>query len=214
MTTSQRERPIPFSGPMVRAILDGRKTQTRRVIKPQPEMRNGFVYGVDAACSESFFRAEPWNCIKRLPFVVGMTLWVRETWYLGCPDDDGPFVGYLADDSRNYTPIELGALSLHLNPHSGNRPSIHMPRWASRITLELTGVRVERVQDITEEDAKAEGFVVGPMVLCSHCTPTAHVKIGATGEFRSCWDSINAKRGFGWAVNPWVWCLTFRRIKP
>jgi hypothetical protein len=81
------------------------------------------------------------------------------------------------------------------------RPSIHMPRWASRITLEITDVRVERLQDIGTDDARAEG-----MIGDENDSPTGH--------YETLWDKLNAKRGFGWDVNPWVWALTFRLVTP
>ena len=159
-----KERPILFNGPMVRAILEGCKTQTRREIKNNPLLNAGFT---------DEFILLPGNASAFVcPFgVVGDRLWVKETF----EDDEG-----------------------------GWRPSIFMPRWASRITLEITDVRVQRLQEITEEDARAEGY---------------HPKINdslpdwtAKESFKILWDSLNAKRGLDWDKNPWVWALSFKRV--
>lgn len=127
----------------------------------------------------------------------GDRLWVRETWYCaGVDESDGYPVRY----REGATVQEDVSISW--------RPSIFMPRWASRITLEITGVRVERLQDITEEDAKEEG--VPPMIF----SDGGYGKPDYRDGFRQLWDSINAKRGFGWDVNPWVWVIEFRRVTP
>lgn len=175
-----KERPILFSGEMVRAILDGRKTQTRRVVKPQ--LGDLFDY---ETCSP-----KP-SCPYGAP---GDRLWVRETFSL------------LGGQAEYRATRRMG------EPAAPWRPSIFMPRWPSRIDLELTAVRVERVQDISEADAIAEGvkFYDDPN--------TSAVKL-----FIALWDSINAKRRdprsgqilpYSWADNPRVWSLTFRRIRP
>ena len=181
------ERPILFSAAMVRALLDGTKTQTRRVVKPQPgddERDDGYMNTI----------------VDRCPFQVGMNLWVREAFALWREGwDRTGHVVYRADmrdkdgnDAKDW---------VGLSPW---KPSIHMPRWASRITLELTDVRVQRVQEITENDAIAEG------ARPDHMAPDARDHVAA---FRALWDSINGgKRGFGWDANPWAWCLTFRRV--
>ena len=179
-----KERPILFSGPMVRAILDGRKTMTRRVMKPQPEdypYHHGLaVYRVAKKCTYG---------------VPGDLLWVRETW---ASDVDG-------------CPAGLSYRADHLDPRGDGpanpmrwRPSIFMPRWASRLTLRITSIRVERVQDITEADARAEGFkdVAGKYARGDE----------ARIWFAELWDDINAKRGFGWDANPWVWVVGFEQV--
>ncbi|MCP4902985.1 MAG: hypothetical protein GY906_38975 [bacterium] len=222
--TSTRERPILFSGPMVRAILEGRKTQTRRVIK-NPEKLEGLMQDGEAA---------EWCPYGKL----GDHLWVREAfgtvddathqaWLTADPggaDDyecnpcakDGPngerwIVDYRADNPQR--PMDKP------HPKTGKvsrrwRPSIHMPRWASRITLEITDVRVERVQEISENDAVAEGIQKrgrywdgGPHPVKGgpKCFPLPRA------AFKDLWDSINAKRGYGWHTNPWVWVIEFRR---
>ena len=162
-----KERPILFSGPMVRAILARKKTQTRRVVKAH-KWSDAKHAGVDFPC--------PYGA-------DGDRLWVREKF---CMAADG-HVHYAATDQA-------------LGPW---KPSIHMPRWASRITLEITGVSVEQLQDISEGDAEAEGT-----------TPyTAPAEMPAyKPAFADLWDSINAKRGYGWDANCWVWVLTFNLI--
>ncbi len=191
-----KERPILFSGEMVRAILEGRKTQTRRVVKPQPcEMNvwHGAIYDGEidldkTPCMES--RSCPYG-------VPGDRLWVRETFCTGsfydCFQEDGA-ICYRAT-AGNTTETDCAAW----------RPSIHMPRHASRITLEVTSVRVERVQNISEEDAKEEG--VEHFLIPPDGGSAPHIE-----GFRKLWDSINAKRGFGWAANPWVFVIEFRRV--
>lgn len=187
-----KEQPILFSADMVRAILDGRKTMTRRVIKPQPP--DDCVWD-----EESGLFAVPESAlglIRHCPYEVGMNLWVRET--LAELDDQygGTSYAYKADASYVEPHKSWDKLPKHIIP------SIFMPRWASRITLDITGVRVERVQDITVEDARSEG--VEPL--------------GSEGDsrrwrasFHELWDSLNAKRGYGWTTNPWVWVITFER---
>jgi len=212
MTTRKTiEHPILFSGQMVRAILDGKKSQTRRVVKPQP------VCNIPGAYFDKYNGGPQWNwwtkdnkvCNGHNIFTCpygkpGDQLWVRETWTptqvcnsrgINIWADSGP-VYYKADPKdfqRNFS----------------WKPSIHMPRWASRITLEITDIRVERVQNISEDDAKKEGVNFG-VVKC----PSGEMTLYARCEFFSLWESINNKRGFGIGVNPYVWVIEFKRIKP
>lgn len=245
-----KEHPVIFSAPMVRAILDGRKTQTRRVFKvpgvaggqfaitsPDEEIirfdDGTFHYASTAALSG------PYPC----PYgQLGDRLWVRETWtWTGASSTSPPetpraagawdklYVTYAADGCART--IETGGKVLPLPQQPPQRegeeyclrdapadfvytgdntyvdrlgqwwkrkiPAIHMPRWASRILLEVTDVRVQRLQDISEADALAEG---------------CHSQIKHSAAFADLWDLINAKRGFGWDANPWVWVLTFKRM--
>jgi len=192
------EKPIIFSGPMVRAILDGRKTQTRRVISPQPRVtsrglfhwsntENGVKFGLGHDIAPVAFPA--WA-----PYMRGDRLWVRETWRLWHPSDAR--VLYRADK----------AASLGMDEYSDRhrwKPSIHMPKKYARIWLEVTGVRVERVQDISEDDAEAEGALLrGPN------DQYGDERSYAEG-FQELWGSINEKRGYGWDKNPWVWVYEF-----
>lgn len=187
-----KERPIIFSGEMVRAILEGRKTQTRRVIKPQPEEGDlvGFSFFSGAGAIEFRNYSEGVSQIVKCPYgQPGDRLWVREMWSnLWNPGND-PAIYYRAN---NDTPREI---------EKGNEKwlsPIHMPRWASRITLEVVRVQAKRVQEISESDALAEGFPIDEWQ-----------KFYAIDWFQTIWNSINAKRGWGWEVNPWVWMVEF-----
>ena len=212
-----RERPILFSSEMVKAILDGRKTMTRRLVKPQP-----YPAGLSGVYADLYHRGpewafwlpdrrmtEPrtWPCPFGQP---GDRLWVRETWAIrdcnpllaaifraDCVEDDsGEREGWWMDKNRNGDEVFIpGKVEW--------RPSIFMPRWASRITLEITAVRVERVQDISEGDAKAEGL---------QDWYGAEPAVTNRGRFHAFWDSLNAKRGYEWDANPWAWVITFRRL--
>lgn len=176
-----KERPILFSGPMVRAILEGRKTQTRRMVKPQAailtdEMARGF--GIRPPAVEN---APVIPCPYGQP---GDRLWVREAWAVH--PETGSLL-YRADDITP-TPIDI-----HW------KPSIHMPRTHSRILLEITGIKVERVQAISWEDALAEGTDIDPATT------------DAVGSFAKYWNYINGAEA--WGINPWVWVVGFKRIK-
>lgn len=196
-----KEHPILFSGAMVRAILVGRKTMTRRVMKPQPKGAPDNVRAIEVIAAEMLAGD---CCPYGQP---GDRLWVRETWadVRGMFDPDLFPCGYAyrcdSDDE---------ALEIARGYGVCWKPSIFCPRCASRITLEVTAVRVERLQDITEEDAEAEG--VGPII------PTEAdwwmPRRPYASMFLQLWESINAKRGFGWDVNPWLWVVSFRRLTP
>ena len=206
-----KERPILFSSPMVRAILDGRKTQTRRVVKPQPESgHDGEPYWHVGGYRAWQFRgiADPLRMGTNNPLVCpygqpGDRLWVRETM-------DVSYQGsayYAADGAQIGDRDELGDLcERYGHPYFFNElkgiPSIHMPRWASRITLEVTGVRVERLQDISEKDSKAEGALKQRL---DDLEPPTHWR-----GFKGVWESINGPGS--WDANPWVWVVEFRRL--
>jgi len=205
-----RERPILFSGEMVRAILDGRKTMTRRVVKPQP-----YPAGLSGVYADLYHRGpewafwlpdrrmtEPrtWPCPFGQP---GDKLWVRETWAMRKDTEPG------SEHAKHYLHFKADgggwSPSDEMNWHNWEqwRSPIFMPRWASRITLEITAVRVERVQDISEGDAKAEGL---------QDWYGAEPAVTNRGRFHAFWDSLNAKRGYEWDANPWAWVITFRRL--
>ena len=210
-------RGILFSGSMVRAILDGRKTQTRRVVKPQPEL-NGTIHHDTPAWwwptkrSEAGYVHTDWTSLERImlsdcPYgVPGDRLWVRETIEFRSHNDN---FYYCADGKGVGTKIYTRILERGL-PRSNKLSSIHMPRWASRITLEIVGVKVEKLQSISEEDAKAEG--VTPKG-CTHpdCYPGSCASSRYKPEFAILWDSINGKT-HPWASNPWVWVIESRRL--
>lgn len=199
-----KEHPILFTGEMVRAILEGRKMQTRRVIKPQPEGYEVFYWNMtpQEVAATSGWKKAPFGCwvrddnglkfFKTCPYgQIGDQLWVKETWALNNPILDNK-VRYRAD---------------LMSPDLGKpwKPSIFMPRWASRITLEVVRVRVERVQEITGADAQAEGWPHFRELF-----PTINMDDKAINWFRRLWDSINTERGFGWEVNPFCWVISFK----
>lgn len=191
-----RERPILFSALMVRSILSGQKTQTRRVVKPQSA-----VLTDELARSLGVRPPERANQpVIGSPFgQPGDRLWVRETW---APLDQGfdtaeesSFLVYRADAERP-------------EPRRW-RPSIHMPRRASRITLEITSVRVERLQDISEADCLAEGITPAAIECDPRDADEAHSSY-AIGEYRDLWESIYGHAS--WRANPWVWVVDFKRV--
>ncbi len=221
------ERPILFSGPMVKAILEGRKTMTRRVIKPQPQgdywepkqLSDGrFVFSANLNPPSSF----PEKAFNRPYGQPGDKLWVREAYHLWAVHAKDAEVIYAASDGGHcYIQLteeaKLNALHIkHLDNYRGfvgYHPSIHMPRWASRITLEVVSVRVERVQDITEEDARAEGIYGEGHQWATLVKNDAKYKSTARLAFSYLWNSINAKRGYSWESNPWVWVVEFKRVE-
>lgn len=237
--TAPKERPILFSGPMVRSILAGEKTQTRRVVKQARGRVWPYGDGEWATYGEEV-HVDVFACPYGKP---GDRLWVRETWAehhpvgiqpgrfsmagrAGIPGP--PRVAYRVIYRADGDPIrvwhcggfpyrtvdgpsdEIDARHPSVcSEFPGWRPSIHMPRWASRILLEVTDVRVERVQDISEADCYSEGLPIpGP-----YQPGTREAVEVVLPAFRDLWDSINAKRGQGWDVNPWVWVVEFKRLE-
>jgi hypothetical protein len=208
------ERPILFSGAMVRALLDGTKTQTRRVCKPANQHALSYVVGpceerVDLAAG--WFGDEEGDLKFACPYgQTGDKLWVRETWapHLDFPDMANRSV-YRADPECKYDVDRW-------------RPSIHMPRRASRILLEITGVRVERLQAISEQDAIAEGiervennFGNGPAYCdygLANTDDTAEWFRSPIRSYETLWESINGAGS--WDANPWVWVVEFKRGRP
>jgi hypothetical protein len=245
-----KERPILFSAPMVRAILEGRKTQTRRAVKPPPPSMEavhtrtgtGFSLFTDHHSTPDLFRVggpvsvvrdlcgqAEWRCPYGAP---GDRLWVRETWRTEelAEEEEGEIpagsdgVRFQADGGFQVIQDTQTASDVWVQQHNAPssargtkwRPSIHMPRWASRITLEVTGVRVERVRDISEEDAKAEG---ADGCVAGH-GPVSEAELRADpgfwhprfyrDGFADLWRSINGDES--WDANPWVWVVEFRRL--
>lgn len=199
-----KERPILFSTPMIRAILDGKKTQTRRIVKHVEDAR--FIRAQDGfpdGSTRPVFEVGDDVCSVRCPYgEPGDRLWVKENYRLRADQDGKPprddwwksGAWYAADGA---TPTGCGGGPGKL------RPSIHMPRWASRITLEVTSVRVERLQDISEDDARAEG------VVPELCLPGDDVSY--VSGFALLWELLNHERA-PWDSNPWVWVVAFNRI--
>ncbi|WP_176025786.1 hypothetical protein [Burkholderia vietnamiensis] len=208
-----KERPILFSGPMVRAIIEGRKTQTRRVMKP----RRDLTVGCKLACCELAGEVNTGHYSNSEFGAPGDRLWVRETHdvnRLGSetfPDGRTRLyagIAYQADDGRHEADIsDSQCRAIEAKTWRGWTPSIHMPRWASRITLEITGVRAERLQSIEWDEAIAEG-IRDPRRAARRVDPVE----GTVAQFRQLWDGLNAARGHGWDANPWVWVIEFRRI--
>ncbi len=252
-----KDHPILFNGEMVRAILDGRKTQTRRLVPGEIHInsthtsfhwhkpRGGYMERHSNAGSDLVFR----NILgDHCPYgVPGDLLWVRETWRINS-------VGYYCrtHKANHNINIEFAALPgdargddinicgdedmlivahKYYDKHTDNRasPSIHMPKWACRLWLKVKAVRVERVQEISQEDALAEGVsldehditcmgdcanrhcdFIGDKTLCDIYHTDKDCP--ETEAFGMLWDSINAKRGYSWEVNPWVWVIEFERI--
>ncbi|PPI86186.1 hypothetical protein KEHDKFFH_02380 [Marinobacter maroccanus] len=216
-----KEKPILFKDDMVRAILEGRKTQTRRVMKPQPRIESNGWFHWDGHRPNSEYGAFATSSPEKetINLFVGSAcpygqpgdrLWVRETHHV----PGGYLEAELIEEIRNgvSSPESLGvtyrADAPSLKPCDGGwTPSIHMPRWASRITLEIIDVRVERLQDISGEDSASEG-ATGPIG-----SPRAYgvvTKQFARDQFMRLWESINGPDS--WQVNPWVWVIEFERI--
>ena len=211
-----KERPILFSAPMVRALLSGAKTQTRRGLSVQP---TGAPYAAQASLTKSGSRPVFYAAWERpgtdgstcciCPYgVPGDRLWVREAWRT-CEGFDV----YPPRDIQRTTPVRYEADSHWSHSMTGGggklRPSMFMPRWASRILLEVTDVRVERLQDISEADALAEGTPSWADGACAVGNPHG---LNARDYYEVLWSSINGRAS--WDANPWVWCVSFRRIGP
>ena len=247
-----KERPILFSAPMVRAILDGRKTVTRRPVKVQPEVRTVEMIGPMLTFKNK--RGGHWlypnakqQIIEECPYgQIGERLWVRETWYCDHFEvQKGPYLQpadmHDLDQSRDDGELVYAAdgLAPYEQEQPTWKPSIHMPRWACRILLEITDVRVERLQDISEEQAQAEGcFFTDYGRKCGHTgsgwtevgdcpAPEAHHPqrngwmwdktsspnecLGtATWAFANLWQSV----GGDWDANPWLWVVEFKQVTP
>jgi len=245
------DRPILFSAPMVRALLAGTKTQTRRVLTHGNTFFNGRGWSKLA-------KAQTWNWDKawvdpgpspagnpgpylKLPWLAGDSdlweqtthrlypviqpgdrLYVREAFRVNSWATDVATIFYKASERGSYTEMcEQFPVAGHpyLKPTPGGwRPGLHMPRWASRLTLTVTEVRVQRLQDISEEDAEAEGIERIPLYgmpggwVWKSYDPTHAPHVGwvlAVQSYQSLWNSLNDARGFGWDANPWVVAVSF-----
>ena len=207
-------KPILFSAPMIRAILDGRKSMTRRVTKP-PKWSSGSYDDFELDGTEVQAICDDTGCFARIipPYAVGDILWVRETW--GSYAEDNPdsfncdifFRADYPDGAKTYEwrePDEFGEKIICDLPKW--HPCIFMPKEATRIFLRVTSVHAERVQDISEADAKAEGIGM-PLFTSADIEDYGYVEC-----FEQLWDSVNEKRGFGWDLNPFVWVYGFEQI--
>ena len=204
-----KERPIIFSGEMVRAILDGRKTQTRRVVKPQPESNDQITFwhwdeakNPDWAglwYSKQGQHTREGRHIHCPCGKLGERLWVRET-FVALPTDLLKECDIVTGRGYSVAYRANGEPPKAIWPNLKWKPSIFMPRWASRITLEIVNVRVERLQEISEGDAVAEGTAV--VYMQTHKT-----------TFHQLWDAINGKRA-PWSSNPLVWVIEFKVLQP
>jgi len=206
-----KERGMLFSRPMVLALLDGSKTQTRRICKPQPVLNGHFWELYGAGWSENIRRvpAVPGHSLAtRNPYgQPGDRLWVRET-FAEVGNVDPGYLIYRANDYMEQ--VRKHRFDTYL-PESKVRwtPSIHMPRRASRIDLEITSVRVERLNDCSEADAKAEGVTdFGNITDIA----TGEIDRDAVEAYEALWETINGAGS--WDANPWVWVIEFRRVKP
>lgn len=184
------EKPILFSGEMVRAILAGRKTQTRRVVRNKTALE-----WLDGVFTPKFV-ADPGNFLSPYGY-TGDSLWVREKWQAQNQD------GFWWHEIKTGRELHNWAWTNPVEPAFDEvpprwLPGIHMPKPACRLWLDVVDVRVERVQEITHFDAIAEGMSVDQ-----------HARI----EYKNLWNEINEKRGFGWNVNPWVWAVTFNVVE-
>jgi hypothetical protein len=214
---TNRERPIIFSAPMVRAILNGSKTQTRRICKPAATLSRVVACQDPATYAEGqrppyitpgWFGDEDGDVQFFCPYgKPGDRLWVRET--LDFDDARGHFykaTGMYVGPSLDYErePSPQNGLPCRVVP------AIHMPLWASRITLEVTEVRVEQLQGISHIDAMAEGCDTGSWTIAEGARPEAPFGSNAVKRFRLLWESINGRGS--WDANPWVWVIEFRRL--
>lgn len=204
-----KETGIIMSGNHPQLVQDGLKTMTRRVIIPQPPatLLNPTLVSRDSASPSgySFISDEYGEIQLKCPYgQVGDRLWVRETWAVEYVYDKHKPIDIPQRARVYYKTQDLRGIAF-----VGKwRPSLFMPRWAARLTLEITEVRVERLQEIIREDIRLEGVVLPPS---PKYTPREFSELHQ--EFAELWDSLNAKRGYGWETNPWVWVLGFKLIR-
>lgn len=226
-----KERPMIFNAEMVRAILDGRKTQTRRIVKGVPESHNFHGWVMSSTCAKDEGKA-CWAVGKspllnqpirmHCPFGdVGDRIWVRET-FQGplIPEDElSEFLGANPDKFESPAYCEYAAdggprpeyVDADDNTRHGWRPAIYMPRWASRITLEITGVRVERLNSISQEDVQAEGMELTGW-RPTYSDPDSGGEVWTPYDnFAQLWESIYGEES--WQANPWVWVIDFKRTE-
>lgn len=231
-----KERPILFSAPMARAILDGRKTVTRRVVASEHAADcdvwafdeacgewEGGVYGDGGAIAHGMFMPPRYG-VPGDRLYVKEACWIWGRWTLnGLTDTGRQKWRFRAEPEHRVRFDRPVSVARRASPQPGfdglpgwiYRHARFMPRWASRITLDVVSVRVERVQEITEEDARAEGArpLAGEAVYES-LLGSGTWNESARGWFAELWESINGARGAGWDANPWVFRVEFRRVQP
>lgn len=222
---TSKEIPILFSTPMVQALLAGRKTQTRRIVKPAPQGRMYKEHEKETWSDTDW--GHTYKCTYGKP---GDIIYVRETWFPAAINGNKVLIGYNVEDPQQTIEITTDKVDSYWKQLDKGRhiPSIHMPKEAARIWLEVTEVRVERLQDISEEDAKAEGIernctYDGNHSICSTCTNQCRSEgewlhymrdlddfpaYSAKESFQSLWQSINGPDS--WNANPWVWVVSFK----
>ena len=196
-----KARPILFSAPMVRALLAGRKTQTRRIIKPQPiAVRDVDGPKICPMCLPPL-QSFAMTCKLGKP---GDQLWVRETWQAVKPWG----IGYeLCNPAHMDAEIHYRATAEKMVPELPWRPSIFMPRFASRITLEITEIRCERLNKISDDDAQAEGIYLNQNDWWD-CGNGLRGESSPMAAYRALWETINGPGS--WSANPWVWVISFQ----
>lgn len=206
-----KERPILFSGEMVRALLAGTKTQTRRIMKNQPEASPHFPWiGFKSLTGPGHLiypNALP-EILAECPYgQPGDRLWVQEEWATDSSQDGKDPASFAKWPVRYLADGQVRACgAFHVNTNGENRPAKTMPRWASRTTLEITTVRIERLQKINDADAYAEGATGGHGVI-----PGCNYSATAQEHFRQIWEQINGAGS--WEANPWVWVIEFKRVE-
>ncbi|HEB5064420.1 TPA: hypothetical protein R0E78_000172 [Klebsiella pneumoniae] len=215
-----KERGMIFNAEMVRAILDGRKTQTRRIMAPQPadDIERGIfpnpeVIGWKSSLRHKYGSTTAHFCPYGKP---GDRIWVREAFRVHSRATDVATLIYKANERNSWTEqthrVPVAVCNKPATPEKWT-PSLHMPRWASRILLEITDVRVERLNAISEEDARAEGIIDGGCLNCGESEPCgcANPEPDATDAFAYLWQSIYGQEN--WNANPWVWVIEFKRVE-
>lgn len=220
--TKVKERPILFSGPMVRAILEGRKTQTRRIVKPQPESMHHDEVGYELSMPNCRPLYPDSFCKAYCKFGrVGERLWVRESHAIYrdafAREKGDEVILYRADASAYWNMTPHNHMEAEFNPLRDTSdyepkwtPSIHMPRWASRITLEITAVRVQRLNDLTNADAVAEGMAKSHPSI-DKVSQSLGYEDFSRSMFAQLWDSLYFD--CPWESNPWVWVIDFQPLK-
>ena len=226
------EKPIIFTGESIRAIMEGRKTQTRRVVKRKGKLApyvlpDDLDGATPIGCGVNKANGVFFGPLRSPYGSEGGRLWIRETLSIvDMPDmGDVPCMLYAADErirydkaydeaNRDLSQPQLSGIPVRpCEMKFGTVPSIFMPRWASRITLEVASIRIDRVQDISEDDALSEGITMvesGGLGI-----EGTNIDEGcAIDAYQILWDSINSKRGYPWSSNPWVWVTEFKQVKP